>query len=76
MWSGSEQCSSFCECANVREAWFWMRQRFLDFLPQNGGQISNFEFLNLMFASTQFDDEIVWLLGVYVHQGWTNIICK
>ena len=66
----------FCECTNVREAWFWLRQRFLDFLPQNGGQISNFEFLNLMFASSQFDDEIVWLLGVYVHQVWSNVICK
>ena len=24
----------FCECLNVREAWFWMRQRLLSLLPQ------------------------------------------
>ena len=66
----------FCECTNVREAWFWLRQRFLDFLPQNGGHISNFEFLNMMFSSSQFDEEIVWLLGVYVQQVWSRIICK
>ena len=65
----------FCECLNVREAWFWMRQRLLGFLPE-GHQLSNFEFINLMFPSSPFENEIVWLLGVYVHQVWINIICK
>ena len=64
------------ECVNVREAWFWVRQRLLSFLPKEGGQTSNFEFINLMFASSFFDSEIVWLLGVYVQQVWINIICK
>ena len=66
----------FCECVNVREAWFWIRQRLLGLLPQDVGQLSNFEFLNLMFVSSQFENEIVWLLGVYVQQVWSNIICK
>jgi hypothetical protein len=66
----------FCECVNVREAWVWVRQRLLSFLPQEGGQTSNFEFIKLMFASSFFDSEIVWLLGVYVQQVWINIICK
>ena len=35
-----------------------------------GGQISNFEFLNLMFAPCQFEDEVVWLLGVFVEEVW------
>ena len=65
----------FCECLNVREAWFWIRQRLLGFLPL-GGQISNFEFLNLMFVPCQFENEIVWLLGVYVEEVWSNVICK
>ena len=66
----------FCECVNVREAWFWMRQRLLGFLTEEEHQTSNFEFINLMFPASLFDNEIVWLLGVYVHQVWKNIICK
>ena len=66
----------FCECVTVREAWFWLRQRLLGFLPQEGGTTSNFEFINLMFTSSIFDSEVVWLLGVYVHQVWINAICK
>ena len=59
----------FCECVTVREAWFWLRQRLLGFLPQEGGTTSNFEFINLMFTSSIFDSEVVWLLGVYVHKS-------
>ena len=55
----------FCECLNVREAWFWMRQRLL-----------NFEFLNLMFTPSVMDSEAVWLIGIYVQQVWEHIICK
>ena len=66
----------FCECVNVQEAWFWLRQRLLGMLPQDGGRVSNFEFINLMFISSQFDNEIVWLLGIYVQQVWSNVICK
>ena len=66
----------FCECFNVREAWFWMRQRLLSLLPQEGGQTSNFEFLNLMFTPSVMDSEAVWLIGIYVQQVWDHIICK
>ena len=66
----------FCECLNVREAWFWMRQRLLSLLPQEGGQTSNFEFLNLMFTPSVMDSEAVWLIGIYVQQVWDHIICK
>ena len=60
----------------MQEAWFWMRQRLLGLLPEDGGRVSNFEFINLMFISSQFDNEIVWLLGIYVQQVWSNVICK
>ena len=66
----------FCECLNVREAWFWMRQRLLSFLPQEDAQTSNFEFLNLMFPQSVMDSESVWLLGFYVQQVWVHVICK
>ena len=66
----------FCECLNVREAWFWLRQRFLGILPPDSGATSNFEFLNLMFQSSTADNEIVWLLGVFLKLVWDNVICK
>ena len=66
----------FCECLNVQEAWFWLRQRILGFLPQNAGITSNFEFLNLMFDSSAFDSEILWLLGIHVQLVWNSVICK
>ena len=66
----------FCECVNVREAWFWLRQRLLGLLPQDSGQTSNFEFINLMFPSSMMDSEVVWMLGVYVQLVWNNIMCK
>ena len=43
------------------------------YLLQDGGQTSNVEFINLMFASSFFDSEIVLLLGVCVQQVWTSI---
>jgi hypothetical protein len=66
----------FCECLNVREAWFWLRQRFLGILPPDSGATSNFEFINLMFQSSTADNEIVWLLGVFLKLVWDNVICK
>ena len=59
---------------NVREAWFWLRQRFLAILPPDNGTTSNFEFLNLMFQSSTADSEIVWLLGVYLKLVSDNVI--
>ena len=66
----------FCECENVREAWFWLRQRLLGLMDQTAGNISNFEFLNLMFDTSPFESEILWLLGVHVQLVWNSVICK
>ena len=51
-----------------------MGEAEVDYLLQDGGQTSNVEFINLMFASSFFDSEIVWLIGVYVQQVRINII--
>ena len=66
----------FCECLNVREAWFWLRQRFLAIMPPDSGTTSNFEFLNLMFQASTADGEIIWLLGIYLKLVWDTVICK
>ena len=66
----------FCECVLVREAWFWVRQRLLQMLPSSHGKTSNSEFLNLMFDSSFFDSETIWMLGTYVLLVWDTVICK
>ena len=65
----------FCECLSIREAWFWLRQRFLAMLPPEYCQTSNFEFINLMFQPSTADSEIVWLLSVYMELVWDSVIC-
>ena len=58
----------FSECKLVREAWCWVRRRLLDLLPRDMADLSNMEFLMMMFPKEHFEDEMVWLLGVYM--GW------
>ena len=71
-----ENVHLFCECQLVREAWFWIRQRLLDMFPQTNANTSNFEFLNLMFDSYLMENEVIWLLGIWVELVWNVVICK
>ena len=66
----------FCECTLVREAWFWVRQRLLGMFPNGHGNTSNFEFINLMFDSYMMDNEVIWILGIWVELVWNIVICK
>ena len=55
----------FCTCLRVDFVWSWVRNRLLDLLG-GGCVISNWELLNLFLPPTQFEKEIVWLVGTYV----------
>ena len=66
----------FCECELVRESWFWIRQRILGMFSIVNGRTSNFELLNLMFESCVMDNEVIWILGIYVQLVWKIVICK
>ena len=66
----------FCDCQLVREAWFWVRQRLLGLLPNKFANTSNFEFLNLMFDSSMMNNEVIWMLGIWVQLVWNTVICK
>ena len=66
----------FSECQLVREAWFWTRQRLLDMVPQENASTSNFEFINLMFDSYVLENEVIWILGIWVELVWNFVICK
>lgn len=66
----------FCACQLVREAWFWVRQRLLDLLPNTSANTSNFEFINLMFECAALENEVIWMLGIWVQLVWDFVICK
>ena len=40
------------------------------------GRTSNFELLNLMFESCVMDNEVIWILAIYVQLVWKIVICK
>ena len=63
-----DQTHMFTECKLVREAWCWVRRRVLDLLPDDMADLSNTELIMFMFPKENFEDELVWLLGVYM--GW------
>ena len=44
--------------------------------PSSHGNNSNFEFLNFMFDSSVLDNEVIWMLGIYVELVWNTVICK
>ena len=44
--------------------------------PAANGKTSNFEFVNLMFDSYVLDDEVIWILGIWVQLVWNIVICK
>ena len=45
-------------------------------LPSLYRRSSNFEFLNLMFESDVLENEVIWIIGVYVQLVWDTVICK
>ena len=65
----------FCECVLVRESWFWIRQRLIGMIPHSGAT-SNFEFLNLMFEKSAFENQVIWMIGIHVQMVWEHVICK
>ena len=67
---------------NILQQWTDIPQndRYCGSITLFGGQISDFEFLNLivlnLIVPSHFENDIVWLLGVYVEEDWSNGICK
>ena len=58
----------FTECGLVREAWCWVRGRLLSMLPDDMADLSNLEFVHMLFPKENMEDEMVWLMGTYM--GW------
>ena len=45
-------------------------------VPQENASTSNFEFINLMFDSYVMENEVIWILGIWVELVWNFVICK
>ena len=66
----------FCECSRVERAWAWVRSRLVILLGDCASNVSNWELLNLFFPQTNFENEILWLIGTTVQKFWSEIYCK
>jgi hypothetical protein len=61
----------FSSCVRTRQCWSWVRLKIMG-LCDRGLLSSNWELLNLILPSTQFEQEIVWLISNYVRYVWTT----
>ena len=65
----------FCSCSRVDFVWSWVRGRLLDLLG-GSSHLSNWELINLFLPSTRFEKEIVWVVGSYVAEVWSEMFSK
>ena len=60
----------FCLCNSVANAWNDVKN-ILDILIQ--GNVSDFDLINLRYSKCQFEEEVIWVIGSYVHYVWRLI---
>ena len=65
----------FMECDRVREGWHWVRRRIMILLDDVQG-LSNYEILHLSFPRELDENEIMWLLGVWVAMVQEEVVVK
>ena len=65
----------FCSCSRVVFVWSWVRGRLLDLLG-GSSHLSNWELINLFLPSTRFEKEIVWVVGSYVAEVWSEMFSR
>ena len=59
----------FCLCERTRLCWSWVRLKIVGLCGQ-GLRSSNWELLNYILPSTQYEQGVLWLIGTYVHYAW------
>ena len=65
----------FFSCVKTRQAWSRVRLKILDMCDQ-GLVSSNWELINLFLPRTQYEQEIVWLVGNFVGYVWDNVYIR
>ena len=61
----------FCDCERTKVTWSWIRLKILR-LCQQGSTASNWELLHLLVPETQYEQEMVWLIGNFISYAWNN----
>ena len=66
----------FTECSLVREAWTWTRRRLLSLLPEDMADLSNEEFLMMMFPKEMHENSMIWIVGTYMSWAYEEGVIK
>ena len=62
----------FCSCVAVSNAWSWVQRQVVKW-GQIGAGVDDWEILNLFYADSCHDTEIVWLVSSYVLYVWETV---
>ena len=62
----------FCSCVAVSNAWSWVQRQGVKW-GQIGAGVDDWEILNLFYADSCHDTEIVWLVSSYVLYVWETV---
>ena len=65
----------FCHCIKTRYTWSWVKTRLLQ-LSRGGLNRSNSALLSLFLPEGDFQHEMLWLVGKYVHYVWSTVQVK
>ena len=65
----------FCLCEAVYNTWAWVKTQVVQ-LGQMGAGVDDWEVVNLCFANSCNDREIVWLVSSYVLYVWEMVQVK
>ena len=65
----------FCSCEAVSNTWSWVKRQVVQ-LGQMGAGVDDWEVVNLCFANSCNDTEIVWLVSSYVLYVWEMVQVK
>ena len=66
----------FCLCERTRRAWTWVRGKVVDTGGHQLQILADWDILNLFYTSSDYDQEIVWLVSSYVLYVWENIFVR
>ena len=65
----------FCLCLKTGGVWSWIKAQIVKYTGQQL-QVSDWELLNFFFPTSNFDQEVVWLISTYVLFVWENVFMR
>ena len=77
--SGAEVCDLehfFCACSRVRQVWERLKVMIAQLLNVQGTDLPDSDLINLRLPRNTSNNEIVWLIGIYVGEVWSCLVIK